>query len=134
MIGKVEPNQLILYHNLDSFAKKDDRTVPDCLVKNHIGDLKEDTLRNLYQFKNKTLLVVDSLGIYNLKKLHPDVILLRNSPKVNLTRLIDSLRPNLIIADGSNFKSYTNRWKTTCEKDNVSFHYTGNQGAYIFNK
>lgn len=134
MIGKVAPNQLILYHNLDSFAKKDDRTVPDYLVKNHIGDLKEDTLRNLYQFKNKTLLVVDSLGIYNLKKLHPDVILLRNSPKVNLTRLIDSLRPNLIIADGSNFKSYTNRWKTTCEKDNVSFHYTGNQGAYIFNK
>jgi competence protein ComEC len=133
MIGKIYPNQLILYHNLDTFAKKDDRTVQDYLVENHISHLKEDSLRNLYQFKNKTLFVVDSLGIYNLKKLRPDVILLRNSPKVNLTRLIDSISPNLIIADGSNYRTYTNRWKTTCKKENVSFHYTGNQGAYVFN-
>ena len=133
LIGKVEPNQLILYNNLDSIAKNKNRTVRDYLVKTHINHLIEDTLRNVYQFQDKNILVIDSLGIYNIKKFHPDAILIRNSPKINLTRLIDSLHPKIIIADGSNYKSYANRWQVTCEKENISFHNTATQGAFIFN-
>jgi len=133
LVGKVKPNQLFLYNNLDSTAKAKDRTVRDYLVKTHINHLIEDSLRNVYKFKDKNILIIDSLGIYNLKKLHPDAILIRNSPKINLTRLIDSLHPKIIIADGSNYKSYANRWQLTCEKENISFHNTATQGAYIFN-
>jgi competence protein ComEC len=133
IIGKVKPNQLILYNNLDSIAKNKDRTVRDFLVETHISQLKEDTLRNVYQFQDKTILVIDSLGIYNLKKIHPDAVLIRNSPKINLIRVIDSLNPKIIIADGSNYKSYTNRWHKTCKQKNILFHYTGTQGAFILN-
>jgi competence protein ComEC len=61
----------------------------------------------------------------------PHFVLLRNSPKVNLNRIIDSLNPQQIIADASNYKSYVNRWKLTCRDKKIPFHYTNEKGAFI---
>ena len=58
--------------------------------------------------------MVDSLGFYSPKTQKPQWILLRQSPKINLDRLIDSLNPELIIWDGSNYKSDQERWKLSC--------------------
>ena len=71
------------------------------------------------------------MGIYNVKSRKPDIILLSNSPKINLERLIDSLTPEQIVADGSNYKSYVARWKATCIKKKLPFHNTNEKGAYI---
>jgi competence protein ComEC len=77
------------------------------------------------------LLIIDSLGIYNVKSFQPDYVLLRNSPKVNLNRMIDSINPKIIIADGSNYKSYIKRWEQTCLKRKLPFHQTGKKGAFV---
>ncbi|MCH7523634.1 MAG: hypothetical protein IIC74_01160 [Bacteroidetes bacterium] len=61
-----------------------------------------------------------------------DIILLRNSPKINLERLIDSLQPELIISDGSNYKTYQERWSKTCEVQKILFHQTGKKGAFVY--
>jgi len=58
-------------------------------------------------------------------------VLFTNSPKLNLNRLIDSLQPNQVIADGSNYKSYVDRWKRTCAERKIPFHNTSEQGAFI---
>jgi ComEC/Rec2-related protein len=63
-------------------------------------------LRNTY----KDLLVVDSSGVYLGIGKQPSV-LLRQSPKIHLEALIDSLSPQIIIADGSNYPSFVARWK-----------------------
>jgi competence protein ComEC len=81
-------------------------------------------------FKNATLLVVDSLGVYSNQ--NTDYLLLTQSPKINLERLIDSINPKQIIADGSNYHSYIDRWRKTCLKRKLPFHYTGEKGAYYF--
>ena len=60
--------------------------------------------------------------------------LIRDSPKVNLERLIDSIHPKLVLCDGSNYKIYIQRWKTTCLKRKIPFHSTSEKGAYIFNQ
>jgi competence protein ComEC len=57
--------------------------------------------------------------------------LLRQSPKINLNRLIDSIRPELIIWDGSNYKTYQERWKLTCEAKKTQFHQTSEKGAFL---
>ena len=80
----------------------------------------------------KNLYVLDSLGIYPPYTLQADYILLTHSPKINLERLIDSIAPKQIIADGSNYKSYISRWKKTSAKRKLPFHYTGEKGAYYF--
>ncbi len=70
------------------------------------------------------------MGVYNVKRFKPDYVLLRNSPRINLERLIDSIKPTCIIADGSNYKTYVKRWEKTCLNRKLPFHQTGTMGAF----
>lgn len=124
-------NRLMVSSDLDSIAKLKNNIITDYAIGNHIKNLDEDPLQSVYILKNKKLLVVDSLGIYNIKSFQPDYVLLRQSPKINLNRLIDSLLPKHIIADGSNYKSYLKFWENTCNKRNIPFHQTAKNGAFV---
>ncbi len=92
----------------------------------------KDSIRHLFKIKERDIFVVDSLGIYKFKNLKPSIIVLQQSPKINLERLIKLLKPILIVADGSNYKSYVSRWKQTCIKNKTPFHSTMQKGAYVF--
>ena len=95
-----------------------------------ISEQKE--LSNLAYFKTNKILIIDSLGVYP-KQIQPDVLLLTQSPKINLERLLQVYKPRTIVADGSNYKSYVARWKATCEKEKIPFHATGEKGFYRLN-
>ncbi len=90
-------------------------------------------LKNIYQYKEHTILIIDSTSIYNITSLQPDIIILSGSPKIHLDRVIDTLHPKQIIADGSSYKSFLNEWGVTCKKRNIKFHRTDKKGAFIFN-
>ena len=92
---------------------------------------KIDSLKNVYQLGERKLLIIDSLGIYKVNNFIPEMVLLSNSPKINLERLIDEVNPNLIIADASNYKSYVDRWAKTCTNKGIHFYYTVKEGAFI---
>ena len=130
MIGLKINSQLKVYHNLDSVAASKDKVITNYSVGNFIDTIERDSIKSVYMFQNKTILVVDSLGVYNVKLFEPDYVLLRNSPRINLERLIDSIKPKHIIADGSNYKSYIKRWEATCLKRQLPFHQTGKKGAF----
>lgn len=99
-----------------------------------IQTIQERPLKNVYKLNgNKSLLVIDSLGAYE-KNHFNDYVLLRSSPKINLERFISLTKPKLIIADASNYKSYVNRWKSTCEEHNVDFHSIYESGALELSK
>ena len=121
----------MVWHNLDSMEIHKSKEIQDYCVANHISTVNHYSVQNIYKTKSNLLMVIDSIGIYNVRHFKPQFILLRNSPKINLTRLIDSLRPIEIIADGSNYKSYVKRWKATCDKQKLPFHSTYEKGAYI---
>ena len=87
-------------------------------------------LKNCYSFKKGKLLIVDSLGIYKTSK-KVRTIVLRNSPKINLERLILWHRPKQIIADGTNYKSYLKQWQKTCKKYKIPFWSTYANGFYL---
>jgi competence protein ComEC len=102
----------------------------DYLIAERIENITIKPLYNSYSFQKEKILVVDSSGVYPTQKSH--YVLLTQSPKLNLDRLIDTTSPSVIIADGSNYHSYINRWKTTCKKRNLPFHYTGEKGSFYF--
>jgi competence protein ComEC len=118
-------------HDFDSLTKAKNKIIKNYTVGNHIKTIEEDSLQPLYVLDGKRLLVIDSLGVYNIKLFNPDYVLLRQSPKINLNRLIDSIKPKYIIADGSNYRSYVERWEHICKKRKLPFHQTGKKGAFI---
>ena len=121
--------RLEIHHDLD--ALNNQRMLEDYKIGAAIKTQSTDSIRRLYKIDDKLLLVVDSLGIYNIKSVNPQWVLLRQSPKINLNRLIDSLQPEFIIWDGSNYKTYQERWKKTCTTKNIRFHQTSEKGAFL---
>ena len=103
------------------------------LVGNFAKIKKTGKLSNLSYFDQNKILIIDSLGIIP-KNMHPDILLLTQSPKINLDRMLQSSKPKMIIADASNFKTYTARWKATCLKEKIPFHSTVEKGFYKLSK
>ena len=128
----------ILFHQSGSqlqITSSSDSTVSEPIAQNYqvaqrIQNRKFFNLQSSYKWKNKTILVIDSLKIYPSKTV--DYVILSQSPRIHLERLIDSIHPKQIIADGSNYRSYISRWKKTCTNRKLPFHYTGEKGAYYF--
>ena len=99
------------------------------LVANFCQIEQKRELSNLYYFKDKRILVIDSSVVY-LENQKAAIIILINSPKVNLERLFISWKPQQVVVDGSNFKSYVKLWKATCRKEKIPFHDTSEKGFY----
>ncbi|PHQ57681.1 MAG: competence protein [Lutibacter sp.] len=132
IVGARNGNQFLVYSN-DSL-NQNHAPLKDYLIGTGVQEkFQIKTPAKFYKFKNEIILVVDSLGVFDFKTFKPSIILLQNSPKINLERLLKTLQPKLLIADGSNYKSYVARWKETCIKNNTPFHSTMQKGAYIFN-
>ena len=77
--------------------------------------------------------MIDKSGVYDFLKLKNSIILLRESPKINIERLIIKLKPKIIIADASNYKNQVASWKFICDKKRIPFYYTGENGAFKLN-
>jgi competence protein ComEC len=132
LIGIKEDAKLTIASNWNRLTQANDKVIKNYKVGNSIETIENSNLESVYEFDTQKLLVIDSLGVYQVKSFKPDYVLLRNSPKINLVRMIDSLSPKLIIADGSNYKSYVSRWKETCEKQKIPFHITSEKGAFVY--
>lgn len=103
----------------------------DYIRERQIKNIQLQAIPRIASFSGKLTLIVDSTANYNLPDFHPEYLILRNSPRVNLDRLIDQLKPRSIIADGSNYPSLVELWKSSCRNKKIPFHYTGKKGAYI---
>ena len=86
---------------------------------------------NLAITGKKRILIIDSDTMIDGFTYDPDMVVLKNAPKINLDRLLERIRPDIVISDGSNFRSHSNRWQTTCEKRGVRFHDTFQNGAFV---
>jgi len=126
--------QLVKLYSSDSILKnyKKDQALQSYLVANFCRIQQKESLGNLYYFKQKKIAVIDSSAVW-LATENPDILLLVNSPKINLKRLFDSCKPGEVVCDGSNFKSYVRLWKATCVEAKIPFHDTSEKGFYRIN-
>jgi competence protein ComEC len=115
----------------ESLLKKvaKDKTIKFYLMGNfsHLKTTKK--LQNLLYFNENTILVLDSLGAYPQNS-NPNILVLTQSPRINLERIVENKKPKIIIADATNFKTYIKLWKATCIKQKIPFHATGEKGFY----
>lgn len=112
LLKKVSSNSLLKSYRIENF----------CSIS------KKEILGNVLYFNKKKLLLLDKTTAYS--NCNPDVLVIINSPKVNLERLLLDLKPKIIVADASNYKSYVKRWQATCKQQKIPFHATAEKGFY----
>lgn len=122
--------KVTLYSN-DSILKNtdDNLIIKSYLVANYCKIEKKKSISNLYYFKDKKILLMDSTAVY-LANEKPDILIIINSPKVNLDRIFKQWKPQQVVVDAANFKSYIKVWKATCSKEKIPFHDTTEKGFY----
>jgi competence protein ComEC len=103
----------------------------DYSVAERIQKMGAVQLKNSYRIGSKRLFVVDSLTVLPIKA-RPEYLLLTQSSKINLERVLDSVQPKKIFVDGSNYPSLIKKWKATCAQKEIPFHHTGEKGFYTF--
>lgn len=134
VLGNRAGENLQLFSDIDTTKILDEKLVNSYLIGEQVLPVISDAKPAVFQFKNQQIIIIDSLGVYNVKGSEKPVVLLQYSPKINLKRMISMLNPIQIIADGTNYKSYINRWEVTCEQEKTPFHYTGQNGAFMLSE
>jgi len=126
VVGKSIGENFIFYQQKDHINPYIQKNIAQ-----NFAQVKYDSLVFLQKYHHKSILHIDSLGIYDFKNLKPEIIHLQNSPKINLDRVLKKLRPKLIIVDGSNYPSFIRRWQQSARKAGVKYYNTNKHGAFI---
>ena len=133
IFGNRKGDELTIYRTQDSIISK--RYSPISSYKRGLSNLdvqQKSSIKNILKINSKKVLIIDSLGVYDNLNYNPETVILIQSPKINFERMIQNTQPKLIIADGSNYKSYVRLWQKTCENSEIYFHNTSKKGAYEY--
>ena len=130
LIAERKGENITLYAN-DSLLKSalNNRTLTSYSMGNFSNLKTKERLQNLLYFNGTKILIIDSVGVYP-KDIRPDIVVLTQSPKINLERFLQTIKPKMIVADASNFRTIQKHWKATCLKEKIPFHATGEKGFY----
>lgn len=133
LITERNGGKVTLYAN-DSILKASQKNnlLTAYLVGNFSTLEVKERVQNTAFFNGKKIIILDSLGIYP-KNIKPDILLLTQSPKINLNRLFETVQPKMVVADASNYKTMQKYWKATCSKQKIPFHATSEKGFYKLN-
>jgi competence protein ComEC len=102
------------------------------LVANFSTLKNEEKIKNTAFFKGNKILILDSLGNYQ-KNIKPDIIVITQSPRINIDRMLLLLKPRMVVADASNYKTLQTYWKASCEKQKIPFHAIAEKGFFKLN-
>lgn len=130
LLGHHKAKKLVVYSSTNKKPEAN-YTIKNYGIQYPINSITKSKIPSMLTFKKVHLVVLDTLHNSIPKN---GYILLRNSPKINLERLIEQYHPKVIIADGSNYKSVKIRWEKTCVQKKTPFHDTSKKGAFIINR
>lgn len=91
-------------------------------------NLAVDSLPAQVNYLDINLFIIDESTAYFKTDVKDPILLLSNSPKINLDKVITTLSPTLIISDGSNYRNDVTRWEHTCKTRGVNFINTFDYG------
>jgi competence protein ComEC len=133
MITERNGNKVILYAN-DSIrnTSQNNSVLKSYLTANFSILSSKEKIKNTAFYNENRILILDSAGTYP-KDISPNLILLTQSPKINLDRMLQVLKPKMVVADASNYKTIQKHWKNSCEKQKIPFHAIGEKGFFKLN-
>jgi len=100
-------------------------------VKEFIRTIDYSSIPNGFSFDGQHWAVMDSSAILPTNTATPVRLLMTQSPRIHMDRLLAGAQPEMVIADGSNYPADVARWKKSCEKLGFPFYSTSEKGAYL---
>ena len=94
MNWKKNQQNLLIYHDE---KWKDQAFLKDYSIGENINSVHHKKIPSLINIGNKNLLVINRIGFYKIMSVKPEYVLLKDSPKINLERMIGLLKPKLIL-------------------------------------
>lgn len=113
----------------DSLSTWDKNTIKSLQTANYIQRINSVPLSNFYYYNENKIVLIDSSATW-IPQIKPDVLILTQSARINLERIIAECAPKMIVADGSNYKSRKEHWRKTCVKAKIPFHDTSEKGYF----
>ena len=129
LITERENGEMIVYSKNFNKNSKEELLIKPYVIANFCKIKSKQRLRNFYYFKNKKIMLIDGKSNYLIHQ-KADIVVLSDSPRINLQRLLQNWKPQLIIVDGSSYTSYKRLWKATALKEKIPFHDTSEKGFY----
>jgi competence protein ComEC len=89
---------------------------------------------NVWRINNKTIVHINQSYRYDsTKKITADVVIISQNPKLYLNQLLKTINCKLLVFDSSNPQWKLKYWKDDCEKLNIHYFCTSEQGAFVMN-
>lgn len=132
-------NSLILERNeskVTVFSNQEilgNRNIQSFSVANGTTISKIEEIPDLLYFQNKKILILDSTAVF-VQDLKPNVLIITQSPRVNFERIIKEYKPEIVIADASNYRNVVEKIRKTCEEQKIPFHAVAEKGFYRIEK
>lgn len=92
-----------------------------------------EKIKNVLFSAEKRIMVIDSNAVYP-ENIRPEIIIVSQSPKLNLERLLLQTNPEVVIADASNYKNYVRDLEAVCRNKKIPFHSIYEKGFYRIEK
>jgi len=135
LIIRKSGNELGIYTSAENRTAQIEKAIDNFSLK--YLDLKRErmaSIRHFYTFQNKRIMVIDHECIQSDLGFEPDILVLINSPRINLNRLLMKVKPSVIIADGSNYPTYKSLWIKSAKLAGILFHDTSKDGAFMLSE
>ncbi|CAI8302917.1 MAG: ComE operon protein 3 [Flavobacterium sp. SCGC AAA160-P02] len=129
IVGKRIGERFEVYHDMDSLSRTAQNILTNYKIGENIQYKIHQKIPTVFYVKKQPILIINKVGIYDIQGLQKPIIILQQSPKINLDRLIDKLEPSMIIADGSNYKSFIKLWEDSSVRNKIPFWSTYKKGA-----
>lgn len=91
--------------------------------------------KSVFSINNKTIVFLhENFRFQELtQKIKADVVIVSHNPKLYLEHLRKSIEPKLIVFDSSNPLWKIKKWKEDCQRFQIPFYTTSEQGAFVMN-
>lgn len=125
-------NKNIVFNYLDEIdsTSYDFQAIQNYTTSNFLISNWKPIQKNVFSINKKRILIVDKFGVLPLKA-KPNILLITESPKLNLDRVFETINPEIVIFACNNYKSYVSLWKSSCIKHKIPFHSVYEKGFYL---
>lgn len=116
-------------NRIDSGEIKKDRTIQSYNVANGTKLTECISIKNFMFYKGSKIAILDSNAVV-MPELHPDILVITQSPKVNFERILGTYKPKIVVIDASNYRNVVEKVRETCLQQKIPFHAVAEKGFY----